>query len=121
MRRILWACVIVLAMMAISGCKGHKAAKGLVKGVVTSVDASRLGDTIKSMKVLVDDDDTLIFNMHTTKYANELMLPDDSVIVKYADDGNHGDTLRSLEVRVIPKPGHVVSLDSMKHNKLITR
>lgn len=120
MRRIIWVCVIAVTLTALSGCKGKKADKGVVKGVVTTVDASRLDDTIRSMKVLVDDEDTLIFNMYTAKYENELMVPKDSVVVKYAND-LHGDTLRAVEISVIPQKGTVVNLDSMKHNKLITR
>lgn len=120
MSKKIWALIVVISMIiSLYGCH-KKGEKGGVKGVVTSVDASLQGDSIRSMKVLVNGDDTLIFNMRTTGYANELMFPKDSVIVMYIDDLN-GDTLRATEVSVIPKPGRVVSLDSMKHNKLITR
>lgn len=122
MRKIVWAIVAILVVsVSLTGCNSEKKDKnGSVTGAVTSVDASRLGDTIRSMKVVVDDGDTLIFNMHTAKYDNELMVPDDSVVVNYVDDG-HSDTLRALDVTVIPRKGTVVNLDSMRHNKLITR
>lgn len=70
------------------------------------------------MKVIVDND-TLLFDMTSSKLSNGMMIPKDSVEVRYIEDD--GDTLRALEVSVIPRPGKVVNLDSMKHNKLITR
>lgn len=113
---------MLFAGFTLTGCHNKRAPegkKGGVKGVVTSLDVSKRGDTIRSMKVLVDDD-TLVFNMRTAILDNEMVTSHDSVHVNYLNDG-HGDTLRALDVRVIPQPGKIVSLDSMKHNKLITR
>ena len=46
-------------------------------GVVTQVETSNLGDTVKSMR-LYNGEDTLIFNLMEAEYNNGLMMKGDS-------------------------------------------
>ncbi len=89
-----------------------------VDGVVTSVEASQMMDTIKSMK-LYDGEDTLLFGLNDAEYNNGIMVKGDSVQVHYIK--GHGDTLRALLVYVKPHPTKVIDLKVDTTKVLLTK
>ncbi len=87
-------------------------------GVVTQVETSNLGDTVKSMR-LYNGEDTLIFNLMEAEYNNGLMMKGDSVQVHYVK--GHGDTLRALLVFVKPTPAKVIDVSKDTTKVLLTK
>ena len=87
-------------------------------GVVTNVETSNMGDTVKSMR-LYNGEDTLIFNLKDAEYNNGLMMKGDSVQVHYIK--GHGDTLRALLVFVKPAPAKVIDINKDTTKVLLTR
>lgn len=108
---------VVLAFGSLTSCKDNKLHEK--KGVVTYIDSNSYGDTIRSMKVLVDGTDTVTFNMFNTRYNNGVMIDGDSVTVYYTK--MKSDTLRAELVYTHIKPSKQVDLDSLKNNKILTR
>lgn len=88
------------------------------QGVVTSVDGSQYGDTIRSMKMLADGD-TLVFTLKDARFDNGVMLKGDRVKVHYIS-GN-GDTLRALLVYVKPNPSKVIEIKQDTTKQLLSR
>ena len=88
------------------------------KGVVIDFDASRLLDTLRSVRVLADGD-TLVFNVGIANFTNGFVTSGDSVEVDYHKW--HGDTLRAIVVQVKPRPAKEVDLDTLKNKPLLTR
>lgn len=112
---LLTLAVIALSVGTFTSCK-EKLKE--VDGVVTSVEASHLGDTVKSMK-LYNGEDTLILALKDAQYTNGMMLKGDSVNVSYIK--GHGDTLRALLVHVKPTPAKVVNIEADTTKTLLTR
>lgn len=116
MKRNLFALVtIAFVAFTLVSCK-EKLKKE--SGIVTSVEASYMGDTVKTMK-LFNGEDTLVFNLKDAQYNNGMMLKDDSVDVHYIK--GHGDTLRALLVYVKPAPAKVIDIDKDTTKVLKTR
>lgn len=86
--------------------------------MVTEVEASRLQDNVKSMK-LYDGEDTLLFGLKDAEYNNGIMMKDDSVQVYYVK--GHGDTLRAMLVYVKPRPAKVIDITKDTTQMLLTR
>lgn len=106
---------IVLTVSTFTSCKEKLKD---ASGVVTSVEASYMGDTVKSMKIY-DGEDTLLFSLDKAQYTNGLMIKGDSVDIGYVK-GN-GDTLRALLVHVKPAPAKVVDIKTDTTKTLLTR
>lgn len=109
------AFVLLLVLGSITSCKPKLKQ---AKGVVTNIDASRLLDTIHSVRVLADGD-TLLFNVKDADYTNGFVVQGDSVTIDYYK--GHGDTLRAIVVAVKPRPAKVIDLDTLKDKPLLTR
>lgn len=107
--------LLLLLSVGVTSCK-QKLQE--TKGVVTHIEGSKLGDTLKAMRV-VSDGDTLLFSLKDAEYNDGIMVIQDSVTVSYIK--GDGDTLRALLVSVKPQPAHVVDLDSLKKAPLKTR
>ena len=88
------------------------------EGVVTSVEGSKMGDTIYSMKVY-DGTDTLLFSLKDARYSNGVMITDDQVRVNYLN-GN-GDTLRAMLVYIQPKPSKAIEIKPDSAKELLSR
>lgn len=116
MKKCLIAWVVLLGCtFSFSSCEEKLKEK---EGVVTSVDASKLGDTIYSMKVY-DGADTLLFSLKDARYSNGVMLKDDQVRVNYIN-GN-GDTLRAMLVYVRPKAFKAIEIKPDSSKELLSR
>lgn len=89
-----------------------------VDGVVTSVETSRMGDSVKAMR-LFDGADTLLFSLRDARYNNGVMLKGDSVQVGYIK--GHGDTLCALLVYVRPAPAKVIDIKADTTKQILTR
>lgn len=107
--------VVVLSFSIFTSCKEKLKD---ASGIVTGLEASYMGDTVKSMKIY-DGEDTLLFSLDKAQYTNGLMIKGDSVDVSYVK-GN-GDTLRALLVHVKPVPAKVINLDTDTTKTLLTR
>lgn len=116
MKKYLFAAfAIVLTISTFTSCKEKLKD---ATGVVTSVETSYMGDTIKSMK-LFNGEDTLVFSLDQAQYSNGLMIKGDSVDIGYVK-GN-GDTLRALLVHVKPTPAKVIDIETDTTKTLLTR
>ena len=116
MKKCLIAWVVLLGCtFSFSSCEEKLKEK---EGVVTSVDASKLGDTFYSMKVY-DGTDTLLFSLKDARYSNGVAIKDDQVRVNYIN-GN-GDTLRAMLVYVQPKPSQAIEIKPDSSKELLSR
>ena len=107
--------VLAAATMAVTSCKPKLKD---VTGVVTSVETSYLGDTVKSMKMF-DGQDTLVCNVREARLNNGMMIVGDSVDVSYV--AGKGDTLRALLIHVKPRPAQVIKVEVDTTKTLLTR
>ncbi len=105
--------VLFAAILVISSCGKNELRD--VRALVTSVEMN--GDTLKSMKATVGGD-TLLFSLTDVRLNNGLMLQGDSVIVNYIDWRN--DSLRALVVTVLPSAPHVIDLNTIQGDSLLT-
>ncbi len=94
MKKVLF---LLVAAATLTGCK-QKLQQ--TTGMVTGVEFS--GDTLKTMRMVVDDGDTLLFKLQDAQYTNGAALTGDSAVVHYIH--GRGDTLRALVVYVKPTP-----------------
>ena len=101
------------AILIISSCGKNELRD--VRALVTSVEMN--GDTLKSMKATVGGD-TLLFSLTDVRLNNGLMLQGDSVIVNYIDWRN--DSLRALVITILPKAPHVIDLNAIQSDSLLT-
>lgn len=116
MRKILYVLAAsALMSAAFTGCREKLKD---VTGLVTTVDLSRMGDTIHYIKMATGED-TLIFTVKDAEYTNGFMIPGDSAQVYYFK-GN-GDTLRAMVIGVKPKPAHVIDIKKDTTETLLTR
>lgn len=107
--------MVALSANVLVSCK-EKLKK--VSGVVTSVETSYIGDTVKSMR-LYDGEDTLVFALREAQYNNGMMLKGDSVDVHYIK--GRGDTLRAMLVFVKPAPAKVIDIKTDTTKEILTR
>lgn len=103
----------LLLVLGISSCGKPELKK--IRGIVKNVRID--DDTLKNL-IVMDGEDSIVFNLNEVRYNNGVMFPNDSVIVDYIDGKN--DTARALVVTVLPKNAVTINPEDNQSKKLIT-
>lgn len=116
MKKVFLLAVIGLTLLTVVGCDSKNELKEM-KGIVTNIWTEH--DSLVTAYV-ADGSDTLLFSLSDARFVNGMFLNGDSVSINYIEGG--GDTLRALVIAVLPKPVHIINLNSDASNdSLLTR